>query len=199
MTVAEPLKIAGELTNDPAMCNFHVNREIAHGWTLIFESPEDGRGSPLIDRLFEVDGVARVLIQDKTISLTKNIPAPWPHLAASIAQAIRNGFLDDQPPIAAAVIDELQNAPMDGVEEEIAELFEDHINPALASHGGYVRLIKIEDRDVFVEMGGGCQGCASSKATMRYGVETAIRRIAPQVRKIIDATDHAAGVNPFYK
>jgi Fe-S cluster biogenesis protein NfuA len=197
--VSTQLKISGELTSDPATCNFHLDRDIAGGWTLLFESPEEGQGSPLIDRLFAVEGIARVMITGRTIALTKNVPAPWPHLAADIAQAIRNGFPDDQPPIAPAVLETLQNAPMDGVEEDIAEMLEDHINPALASHGGFVRLIKVEGHDVFVEMGGGCQGCASSKATMRFGVESAIRRIAPQVRNIIDATDHAAGVNPYYK
>ncbi len=193
------IKISGELTNDPAICNFHVDRDIAGGWTLLFESAADSKGSPLIDKLFAVEGVARVMIQGRTIILTKNSDAPWPHLAAGIAQAIRNGFPEDQPPIAAAVLEALENAPMDGVEEDIAEMFEDHINPALASHGGFVRLLKVEGHDVFVEMGGGCQGCASSKATMRYGVESAIRRVAPQVRNIIDATDHTAGVNPYYK
>ena len=97
------------------------------------------------------------------------------------------------------MLDDLQNAPTDDIEPAVAELFEEQINPALASHGGFVRLVKVEGRDVHVEMGGGCQGCASSKATLRYGVESAIRRVAPQVRQIVDVTDHAAGANPYYR
>ena len=181
------------------MCHFHLNRPVTEGWTLVFNAPEEAKHSPLIDALFQVEGVVRVMVADATITVTKNIPAPWPHLAAEIATAIRKGFPDEQQPIAQAVIDDLMSAPMDGVEEAIAELFEDHINPALQSHGGFVRLVKIENRDVHVEMGGGCQGCASSKATLRYGVENAIRRVAPQVRQIVDVTDHAAGSNPYYK
>jgi Fe-S cluster biogenesis protein NfuA len=194
-----PLKISGELTSDPSVCHFHLNREIVEGWTLVFNGPEESRGSPLVDGLFAVEGISRILIQDSTITLTKKDPRPWPHLATPIAQAIREGMAEGKTPIAAAVIEELEKAPMDGVEQDIAELLEEQINPALASHGGFVRLVKVEDRDVYVEMGGGCQGCSASKATMRNGVESAIRRVAPQVRKVIDATDHASGVNPFYR
>jgi Fe-S cluster biogenesis protein NfuA len=194
----EPLKISGELTHDPAMCHFHVNRPIAGDITLVFRDPAQSRGSPLVDRLFAVEGVAQVQVSDSTITVTKTIPKPWPHMASDIAKAIREAFADGAPPVSEAAIDEIRNMPMDGVEQAIAELFEEQINPALASHGGFVRLVRIEGRDVHVEMGGGCQGCASSKATLKHGVEAAIRRVAPQIGEVVDVTDHAAGVNPFY-
>lgn len=197
--MTEPIKITGELTHDPTVCTFHVNRPVAENMTLIFRSKDDSKGSPLVDQLFAVEGVERLMVSGSAISVTKSVATPWPHLAPDIAQAIRSGCAQETPPIATAVVDAIKNAPMDDVEMLIAELFEDQINPALASHGGFVRLVKLEDRDVFVEMGGGCQGCAASKATMRHGVEAAIRRVAPQVRNIHDVTDHAAGSNPFYK
>ena len=50
--MAEPLKISGELTHDPSMCHFHLNRPLVDGWTLSFDSAEAGKGSPLIDALF---------------------------------------------------------------------------------------------------------------------------------------------------
>lgn len=202
-TTAQPktIKISGELTHDPDVCKFHVaaDKPLADGWTLIFNSAADGKGSPLIDALFDVEGIAHVMIEDSTLTIAKNIPAGWPQLAGAVAKAIRAACAADVTPIAPTVIDDLKNAPMDGVAETITQLLTDHINPALASHGGYVQLVKVEGHDVYVEMGGGCQGCSSAKATMQHGVENAIRRVAPQVRKIIDATDHASGENPFFK
>lgn len=195
----EPLKISGELTHDPDLCKFHLNRKLVDGWTLLFNSPADSKGSPLIDALFAVEGVAHVRIEESTLTIAKNIPAGWPQLAPEIAKAIRATCATEVPPISSRVVEELQGAPMEGVGDLIGQLFEEQINPALASHGGYVKLAKIEDHDVYVEMGGGCQGCSSAKATMRHGVENAIRRVAPQVRKVIDSTDHASGDNPFFK
>ena len=193
-----PLKISGELTHDPAVCLFHLEKPVVEDITLTFESREAGGGSPLVDSLFGVAGVAKVAVSGETITVTKNTTTPWPQLAGQIAAAIRVGMAGGTP-IAAAVIDAIRNAPMDGVEQAIAELFEEHINPALSGHGGYVRLVGIEGRDVHVEMGGGCQGCSSSRMTLKYGVENAIRRVAPQIGRVVDVTDHAAGANPFFK
>jgi NFU1 iron-sulfur cluster scaffold homolog, mitochondrial len=197
-TTATTFKISGELTNDPMVCKFHCDRAILDDWTVVFSKPEESMGSPMIDALFAVEGVSSVTVSGSTITVVKNIPTPWPHLAADIAKAIRGGCSGDHPPVAPAVIERLKNLPMDEAQRAIEELLEKQINPALASHGGFVKLVKIEDRDVYVEMGGGCQGCASARATMRFGVEGAIRKVAPQVRNIIDATDHASGTNPYY-
>ena len=197
-TTPATFKISGELTNDANVCKFQCDRPILDNWTVVFNSPADSLGSPLIDALFAVEGVASVTVSGSTITVTKSIPTPWPHLAADIAKAIRGGCAAGEHPVAPAVVERLQAMPMDDAAKAISELFETQINPALASHGGFVKLLKIEDRDVYVEMGGGCQGCASARATMRYGVEGAIRKVAPQVRNIIDATDHASGTNPYY-
>ena len=55
-----------------------------------------------------------------------------------------------------------------------------------------------EDNNVYVTMGGGCQGCAASAATLREGIQRSIKEAIPGVGEVIDATDHAAGENPFY-
>lgn len=193
------IKITGELTTDPALCLFHLEQPIVEDWTVTFESPEEAAGSELAERLFAVEGVARVSVSGSTISVTKDVLTPWPQLAGEIGKAIRAAFSSGKPLIAESVIERLKAMPPEDIETAVAELFEEHINPALAMHGGYVRLVKVEGRDVHVEMGGGCQGCAASKATMKFGVENAIRRVAPHVRHVIDVTDHAAGTNPYYR
>ena len=199
METATPLKISGELTHDPDLCKFHLSRTLVDGWTLVFNSAADGKGSPLIDALFAVEGVAHVMAEGSTLTIATNVPAGWPQLAPDIAKAIRATCATETPPIAPQVVADLEQAPMEGVAELITQLFDEHINPALAGHGGFVRLARIEGHDVHVEMGGGCQGCSSAKATMRHGVENAIRKVAPQVRKVVDATDHASGTNPYFQ
>lgn len=197
--MSQSIKITGELTNDPSMCLFHLEQPIIEEWTVTFNAPEDSHGSALADHLFKVEGVARVTVSGKTITVIKNVMTPWPHLAGEIGAAIRAAVASGQPLIADAVIERLKDFSPDDIEAAVAELFEEQINPALASHGGFVRLVKVDGRDVHVEMGGGCQGCSASKATMKYGVENAIRRVAPQVRHVLDVTDHAAGTNPYFK
>lgn len=85
------------------------------------------------------------------------------------------------------------------IAEQVAQLLEQSVNPALASHGGYATLVGVdEDNNVYVTMGGGCQGCSASAATLKDGIRSSIMEHIPDVREVIDATDHSAGENPFY-
>ena len=84
------------------------------------------------------------------------------------------------------------------IEEKVAQLLEQRINPALASHGGYALLDRVEGDKVFVTMGGGCQGCAVSAMTLRDGIARSITTSIPEVSEVVDVTDHDAGENPFY-
>ncbi len=194
------IKVTGEFLPDPNMCRFQVNVPVLDNGSIVFNSADDSQGSPLADALFAVPGITRIRVSGSNITLSKNVPNPWPELAKHILPAIKNPLLTDQPPISSAA---LEAAHACGSNDDIAaiieHLLESHINPALASHGGFVRLVKVENQNVHIEMGGGCQGCAASKMTMKNGVETAIREVCPQVGEIIDITDHAAGTNPYYR
>lgn len=194
------IKVTGEFMPDPNMCRFQVNVPVLEEGSLVFNSSADSQGSPLADALFAVEGITRIRVAGSFITLSKNIPTPWPELAKHILPAIKQPMLAEAPPISEAA---MQAAQVSGASEDIADvveqLLETHINPALASHGGFVRLVKVENQDVFIEMGGGCQGCAASKMTMKNGVEAAIREVCPNVGEIVDVTDHASGTNPYYR
>ena len=84
------------------------------------------------------------------------------------------------------------------VPEKVAQLLSQRINPALASHGGFATLLGVEDQTAYVTMGGGCQGCAMSQATLTDGIQAAILEAIPEIKEVVDATDHSAGDNPFF-
>jgi len=87
----------------------------------------------------------------------------------------------------------------DGIREAVQDLLDRETNPSIASHGGKISIVEVKDRNLYIEMSGGCQGCAASQVTLRQGFELMVRRVAPEVVDIIDATDHSSGSNPFYK
>ena len=78
------------------------------------------------------------------------------------------------------------------------EVLDADINPMVASHGGVIKLIDVKDNQVFIQMGGGCQGCGQADVTLKFGIENAIRAAVPGVGDILDVTDHASGRNPYY-
>ena len=72
------------------------------------------------------------------------------------------------------------------------------MHPGVADHCGVIGLLDVRGTRVYLELGGGCQGCGMADVTLKQGVEKAIREAVPEVTEILDSTDHAAGTNPFY-
>jgi Fe/S biogenesis protein NfuA len=80
----------------------------------------------------------------------------------------------------------------------VQELIDSMINPAVAGHGGFVELVDVQDNRVYLQMGGGCQGCGAADVTLKQGIERLIKEEIPEVAEVLDATDHSAGSNPYY-
>ena len=89
--------------------------------------------------------------------------------------------------------------PSGPIAERVREVLRTQVNPAIASHGGEITLVDVQDTEVFLVMGGGCQGCAMSRMTLRQGVERMVLQAVPEVTVIHDVTDHASGDNPFFE
>lgn len=83
--------------------------------------------------------------------------------------------------------------------ERVNWVLEARINPMVASHGGQVSLVEItSENDVVLQFGGGCQGCGMIDVTLKNGVETTIKQELPEIRSVVDSTDHSKGENPYY-
>jgi len=87
--------------------------------------------------------------------------------------------------------------PTGEIADRVREVLDNNVNPAIASHGGLISLIDVQDTEISVEMSGGCQGCALSAATLRQGVERMLREAVPELTAVHDITDHASGENPY--
>jgi Fe/S biogenesis protein NfuA len=86
-----------------------------------------------------------------------------------------------------------------GVEERVAQVIDRQINPAIAQHGGMAALERVEGDVAYVRLGGGCQGCGMATVTLDQGIESAILQGVPEIKRVVDVTDHASGVNPYYQ
>lgn len=82
---------------------------------------------------------------------------------------------------------------------KIESLFDDQIRPALAAHGGNVEVIDVDNGKLYVKLSGGCQGCSSSSATLKDGIERMIKQNFPEIAEVVDLTDHDSGDNPYFK
>lgn len=189
------IQIRGEPFSN-VKCKFIVDRPVYEGRSYYFSSREQAAGSPLAEALFAIDGVVNVLISHNEVTVGKGTLVDWPVIGRQIGQTIRTHLATNQP----AVSDELRAKlpPEDEIRARVERVLNDEINPWVGQHGGVVRLADVQENTVFLQMGGGCQGCGSATATLRHGVEVAIRAAVPEVGDVRDVTNHAAGQNPYY-
>jgi Fe/S biogenesis protein NfuA len=85
------------------------------------------------------------------------------------------------------------------VSDRVTQVLDRQVNPAITAHGGRAELVAIERDTVHLRLSGGCQGCAVASVTLRQGIETALVRAVPEVRRVVDVTDHQSGTNPYFR
>jgi Fe/S biogenesis protein NfuA len=85
----------------------------------------------------------------------------------------------------------------DPIAAKVQKVIDDKLSPGLGEHGGWLELVRVEGDTAYVEFGGGCQGCAGARDTLKNGIEQAITQEVPEIQQVIDETDHTAGGAPY--
>ena len=200
LPVDPAIKIRAETSlADPDICKFTVSRMVHPGGPFFFDNKERAAGSPLIERLFALPGVAHVLVTENVVTVGKESNASWSGLKAAIGAAIRTQLLTAVPAILPRYANPPGRRPGEEVLEVVQELLDREINPPIARHGGKISIVDLREGNLLIAMSGGCQGCAASQVTLRQGFEVMVRRVAPEIVDIIDTTEHEAGKKPFYQ
>jgi Fe/S biogenesis protein NfuA len=86
----------------------------------------------------------------------------------------------------------------DPLAQKVQKVIDERIAPSLAGHGGWVELLKVDGETATIQFGGGCQGCGMSQVTLKDGIEAAILQEVPEIKQVLDDTDHESGANPYY-
>lgn len=193
---AEEIKIRAQPQTYPNKCDFLLENTVALAGAFPFTKTQSST-SPIATELFKLGYIDHVLVVGQTITVTKSSDKPWQEIGKEIGAAIRRAFTS-----GAAVISENEkqrSEPEQQLMRKVIDIIQNVVNPAIASHGGFIDLIDVRDKDLYIRMGGGCQGCASSAATLKQGVENSFREHLPELGTVHDTTDHAAGQNPYFK
>ena len=198
--VRAPITIKAETAiADPDTCKFTVSTIVQAGGPFFFADSVQAASAPLAATLFALPGVASVLIADNTLSVSKSAETSWQTLKAAIGAAIRTQLLSGVPAVlATAVAAQAQGRSTEVVRELVQDILDREINRSIASHGGAIAIVDLREGQLYVRMSGGCQGCASSEATLKQGFEVMVKRAAPEITEIIDVTDHQSGQKPYY-
>ncbi len=181
--------IQTEATPNPATLKFIPGRTVLESGTL--DIPDRGQAdkSPLAEKLFEIAQVSGVFFGSDFISVTKT-GGEWPQLKPLVLGAIMEHFMSGAP-----LLREGEKASDGGAEEffdaadaetvkTIKELIETRVRPAVAGDGGDITFRGFKDGVVYLAMQGACQGCPSSTATLRHGIQNLLRHFVPDVTEV---------------
>jgi NFU1 iron-sulfur cluster scaffold homolog, mitochondrial len=193
--MSEEIKIQAQVLSQE-VCQFTVDRPVYSEGAVFFPDRKRAEGSPLAEKLFELPNIVSVLIHDTLVKVTKSDGEDWLPTARQIGGIIRAQIQSAEKPISDTIE---QNLPSEEeIRSGVKELIDSQINPAVASHGGFVELVDVRKNNVYLQLGGGCHGCGMANVTLRQGIEKMIRQSIPQVGSILDVTDHESGTNPYY-
>lgn len=140
------------------------------------------------DELFEADGL-RVAVAAESVSLLEGTQVDW------IETVQGSGFKFENPNLKP-----IGSEPVGGpLADRVRQVIDERINPGIAMHGGHVTLVEVRDDVAYLEMSGGCQGCGMAAVTLKQGIERMLTEALPEIRGVVDVTDHTAGANPYYQ
>jgi Fe-S cluster biogenesis protein NfuA len=180
--------IQTEPTPNPATLKFLPGRDVAGGRLTEFTSAAEAQISPLAAALFSIEGVSQVFLGGDFVSVTKGA-VEWQHLKPSILGVIMEHFVSGAPVFAddgAHQVDdeEFFDSGDAATVDQIKELLETRVRPAVAGDGGDIRFRGFRDGTVYLAMKGACSGCPSSTATLKHGIQNLLKHFVPEVRAV---------------
>lgn len=177
--------IQTESTPNPSTVKFIPGVAVMTAGVAEFENNEQGKRSPLAERIFEIAGVHSVFFGRDFVSVTKNDTVEWGVIKAPILAAVMQHFTMGEPRFYG---DDGESAKddtlLDEISKQIKELIDTRVRPAVAQDGGDIVFEKFEQGIVFLKMRGACSGCPSSTVTLKNGVENMLRHYVPEVLEV---------------
>ena len=173
-------------TPNPATLKFIPGVPVMAKGTADFADSKVATKSPLARRLFQIDGVNAVFLGGDFVAVTKTETLDWFALKPAILAGIMEHYASGLPVVEndAEIADPHAEGSDSDTVQQIKELLDSRVRPAVAMDGGDIVFQGFDDGIVTLQMRGACQGCPSSTATLKMGIENMLRHYIPEVREV---------------
>ena len=178
-----------ENTPNPNALKFLSENTISEIGSKEFQKNEiEKTDNYFIKNLLKIDGVELILLSDNFISVKKTEKASWESIKPSVIACLNDYFQSNKKPILKKEdkdepISENKNDNTDVV-NQINEVIESKVKPAVAKDGGDIKFVSFENGVVKVELRGSCSGCPSSTMTLKQGVQNLLCHYIPEVKQV---------------
>ena len=179
--------IQTESTPNPATLKFLPGETVMPAGTADFPTPDAGADSPLAARVFAVSGVTGVFFGPDFVTVTKAEEIDWNHIKPAILGAIMEHYQSGDNVMGDAGGTgghKDHDGPDSKIVEQIKDLLDTRVRPAVAQDGGDITFHGFESGVVYLHMQGACAGCPSSTITLKMGIENLLRHYIPEVTEV---------------
>jgi Fe-S cluster biogenesis protein NfuA len=184
-----------EKTPNPATRKFLPGRTVMQSGGRDFPNADSAEASPLAEALFATGMVDGVYFGRDFVSVSAAPTVEWEQLEPEVLSILLDHFMLDAPlfkqgtaagiELAADDVPAFEEDPADAdIIDQIKELLETRVRPAVAQDGGDIVYRGYKDGKLYLGMQGACQGCPSSMVTLKRGVEGLIKHYVPEVETI---------------
>jgi Fe-S cluster biogenesis protein NfuA len=186
--------IETETTPNPATIKFLPGQLVMESGTRDFADADEAEASPLAEALFSLGDVTGVFFGRDFISVTAAPGISWSELKPDVISILLDHFSAAMPlfhppkagfSVPAADDEYPLDDPADAeIVDQIKELIETRVRPAVANDGGDIVYRGFQRGVVFLQMQGACSGCPSSSATLKNGIEQLLKHYVPEVTEV---------------
>jgi len=181
--------IQTEKTPNPLTLKFFPGRVVLEDGTIFFQNKDESVGSPLAQKLFDIEGVEGVFFGNDFITISKGDQNSWENLKPILIAAITDHYNSNQPTINNTGnfkknTSESKTSEDTEIVKQIKELLDTRVRPSVAMDGGDIIYRDFQDGIVFLQMQGSCAGCPSSTATLKMGIENMLKHYVPEVKEV---------------
>ncbi|WP_424927395.1 NifU family protein [Amaricoccus tamworthensis] len=179
--------IQTESTPNPATLKFLPGQSVLATGTADFPSEAAAESSPLARRIFATGDVTGVFLGPDFVTVTKSDSVEWAHIKPAILGAVMEHFQSGLPAIedgAGSVGHAEHTGPDEEIVNQIKDLLDTRVRPAVAQDGGDITFHGFERGVVYLHMQGACAGCPSSTMTLKMGIENLLRHYIPDVTEV---------------
>jgi len=183
--------IRTEHTPNPATRKFLPGQPVMESGTRDFADADSAKASALAEVLFASEMVEGVFFGSDFVSVTAAPGVSWTDLEPVVLETLLDHFVTGAPlfkagSAAAIQVDsDFEENPADAdIIDQIKELIDTRVRPAVAQDGGDIIYKGYKDGRLFLSMHGACQGCPSSEITLKRGIESLIRHYVPEVESV---------------
>jgi len=161
------------------------------GENIEFRTKEKAEVSPIAKKIFELPFVVGVFIASDFITVTRDESCEWYEVIPEIKELIKTQLATGEPLLTGELITEEEEVAINisgDIEQKIISLLDEYIRPAVEGDGGAIHFKSFESGTVTVTLKGSCNGCPSTNTTLKQGVENLLRRMLPEVERVITET-----------